>query len=134
MVYWTPYPWYIEPPNNGISSPLPMVFWNPYPWYIKPPTHGISNPLPMIYRTPVYGILNPLPMAYRTPYSCCLCIRPINKKLSSLCISNVYFDTDMISSRVIWQEYHWSLFYLSFLYFDKKKNSLEIQLRYKVLK
>ena len=35
-IYWTP--------------SLPMVFWPPYPWYIDPPTHGISTP-------PTHGII-----------------------------------------------------------------------------
>jgi hypothetical protein len=26
MVYWPPYPWYFDPPPNGISNPLSMVF------------------------------------------------------------------------------------------------------------
>jgi hypothetical protein len=73
MVYWPPYPWYIDPPTHGILTrlsmvfyPLPMVFWSPthgiisttlpvvyrppYPWYIDIPTHGILTPLPMIYQ------------------------------------------------------------------------------------
>ena len=59
MVYWTPYPWCIEPPTHGISNPLPTVFWTPYSWHIEPLTYGISNPLPMVYRIP-------LSMVYRT--------------------------------------------------------------------
>jgi hypothetical protein len=27
-------------------DPLPMVYRPPYPWYIDPPTNGISTPLP----------------------------------------------------------------------------------------
>jgi hypothetical protein len=42
MLFWPPYPWYVEPPTNSIS--------NPYPWDIENPSHGISNPLPMAYR------------------------------------------------------------------------------------
>ena len=76
MVFWPPYPWYIESLNHGISTPLPMVYRPPltmvyrpsthgilppitmvyrppYPWYIDPPAHGISTP-------PTYGISNPL--------------------------------------------------------------------------
>ena len=40
-------------------DPLPMVFWPPYPWYIDPPTHGILNPLPMVYRPPLHMIFWP---------------------------------------------------------------------------
>jgi hypothetical protein len=40
-IYWTP--------------SLPMVFWPPYPWYIDPPTHGILTPLPMVYQTLSFG-------------------------------------------------------------------------------
>ena len=58
MVYRPPYPWYIDPLNHGISTPLPMVYWPPYPWYFDPPTHGISTPLPMVYQTLSYGIMN----------------------------------------------------------------------------
>ena len=43
MIYWTPYSWYIKPPNLGILNPLPMVYWTLYPWYIELPTHGILN-------------------------------------------------------------------------------------------
>ena len=28
MVFWTPYPWYFEPPTHGILTP--------YPWYFDP--------------------------------------------------------------------------------------------------
>jgi hypothetical protein len=49
MVFWPPYPWYCDPPNHGISTPVPMVFWPPYQWDIEPPTHGISTPPPMVY-------------------------------------------------------------------------------------
>ena len=38
-----------------------MVFWPPYPWYIDPATHDILTPLTMVYRPP-------LPMEYRPPY------------------------------------------------------------------
>ena len=68
MVFWPPYPWYIDPPTHGILTP--------YPWYIDPPTHGILTPLPMVYRPPypwyfdppTHGILNPLPMVFWPPY------------------------------------------------------------------
>ena len=50
MVFWPPYPWYIDPPTHGILILLPMVFWPPYPWYFDPypwyfdtHTHGIST-------------------------------------------------------------------------------------------
>jgi hypothetical protein len=26
-------------PTDGISTPLPMVYWPPYPWYIDPPKY-----------------------------------------------------------------------------------------------
>jgi hypothetical protein len=41
MVYWTP----LLKTIHGISTPLPMVYWTPYPWYIDPPIHGILPPL-----------------------------------------------------------------------------------------
>ena len=31
---------------------IPWVGGSIYPWYIDPPTHGISTPLPMVYRPP----------------------------------------------------------------------------------
>jgi hypothetical protein len=34
MVFWLPYPWYIDP--------LPMIFWPTCLWYIKP-SYGIVN-------------------------------------------------------------------------------------------
>ena len=77
MVFWPPYPWYIDSPTHGISTLLPMVhvYRPPYPWHIDPPTHGISTPLTMIYQPPTHGILTLLPMVYRphnhgilTPY------------------------------------------------------------------
>jgi hypothetical protein len=37
-------------PDQLIS--MPMEYWTPYPWYIDPPTHGISTPLSMVYRPP----------------------------------------------------------------------------------
>jgi hypothetical protein len=47
---------------------LPMVFWPPYPWYIDPLNHGILTLLTMVYRPSTHGILTPLPMVYRPPY------------------------------------------------------------------
>ena len=37
--------------------PLPMLCRPPYPWYIDPPAHGISTPLPMVYQSLSYGII-----------------------------------------------------------------------------
>jgi hypothetical protein len=72
MVFWAPYPWYIEPlpmvfwpPTYVISNPLPMVFWSLYPWYFEPHIHGISKLLSMVFWTPTHGISNPLSMSYR---------------------------------------------------------------------
>ena len=60
MVYWPPYPWYIDPPTHCISTP--------YPWYIYPPTHGISTPPPnpWYFDPHAHGISTPLPMVYQT--------------------------------------------------------------------
>ena len=77
MVYWPPYPWYIDPPTHGILTLLPMEYRNLYPWYFDPPIHGISTPLPMVYWTPypwyidphIHCILTPLPTEYRPPYT-----------------------------------------------------------------
>jgi hypothetical protein len=63
MVFWPPYPWYIDPPTHGILTPLTMVYWPPYPWYIdlpnpwyiNPPTHGISSPLLWYYELLSFG-------------------------------------------------------------------------------
>ena len=75
MVYWPPYPWYIDPPypwyinppihgiltphTYGISTPPPppqlMVFWPPCPCNIDPPTYGISNPLLWYYELLSFG-------------------------------------------------------------------------------
>ena len=45
-----------RPPTHGILHPLPMAYGAPYPWYIDTPTHGISTPilgikthLPMVF-------------------------------------------------------------------------------------
>ena len=53
MVYQTVYHWYFDP-THGILTPLPMVYRPPYPWYIDPPiwyfdppNHGISTPIPI---------------------------------------------------------------------------------------
>jgi hypothetical protein len=58
MVFWPPYPWYIEP----------MVFRSSYPWYfdshthgILTPFHGILTPLPMVFWPPTHDILTPYP-------------------------------------------------------------------------
>ena len=58
MVYRPPYPWYIDPPNHGISTP--------YPWHIDPPSHGISTPNPWYFDPPAHAISTPLPMVYKT--------------------------------------------------------------------
>ena len=60
MVFWTPYPWYIEPPTYDSLTSLFMVLWPPYPWYFVP--------LHMVCRSPYYGMLTPLYMVYCTPY------------------------------------------------------------------
>jgi hypothetical protein len=56
MVFWPPYPWYIDSPTHGNLTPLSMVFiprthgiFTPYSWYFYPPTHGISKPLSMAF-------------------------------------------------------------------------------------
>ena len=77
-------PLYLEyrPPTHGISNRLPMVYRPSYPWYIDTPTHGISTPphgistLYLWYIDPPYPwyidplpiISTPLPMVYRPPY------------------------------------------------------------------
>jgi hypothetical protein len=33
-------------------TPITIVYRTPYPWYIEPPIHGLSSPIPMVYRTP----------------------------------------------------------------------------------
>jgi hypothetical protein len=62
--------WYFEP-HGKLLNPLPMVypmvFWPPYPWYIDPPTHGILNPLPMVYQPPYPWYFAPLPIEYWPP-------------------------------------------------------------------
>ena len=37
---------------NGYGGQYTMGRGSIYPWYIDPPTHGISTPLPMVYRPP----------------------------------------------------------------------------------
>jgi hypothetical protein len=37
-----------------------MVYWTPYPWYIDPPIHDILTPLPIEYRPPTHDILTSL--------------------------------------------------------------------------
>ena len=87
MVFWPPYPWYIDPyswysdpPTHGILTLLPMEYrppthgiLTPYPWYFDPPIHGISTPLPMIYwppypryfdSPPTHDILTSLPISW----------------------------------------------------------------------
>jgi hypothetical protein len=56
MVYRTHYPWYFDPPTNGILTPYPcyfdplrMVYRPPYPCYIGPITHGNLTPLCMVF-------------------------------------------------------------------------------------
>jgi hypothetical protein len=49
-----------EPPTDGISTPLPMVYWPPYPWYIEPLTYDISTPISMVFWPP-------LPIEYWPP-------------------------------------------------------------------
>ena len=82
MVFWTPYPWYIEPPTYDSLTSLSMVFWPPYPWYFVPlhmvcrsPYYGMLTPyiwyiVPPTHCIwpPTHGILTPLPMVYWTPY------------------------------------------------------------------
>ena len=38
--------------SMGMGVNIPWVEGSIYPWYIDPPTHGISTPLPMVYRPP----------------------------------------------------------------------------------
>ena len=38
--------------SMGMGVNIPWVGGSIYPWYIDPPTHGISTPLPMVYRPP----------------------------------------------------------------------------------
>jgi hypothetical protein len=70
MVYQPPYPWYIDSPTHGISTPLPMVY-RPPTWYFYPyPWHFYA--LSMEYRPSTHGILthlypwyfDPLPMTF----------------------------------------------------------------------
>ena len=78
MVYRPSYPWYIDPPTHGISTPLPMVFLllsmiyrpptygvsTPYPWYIDPLPMLCRSLYPWYINPPTHGILTPLPMAH----------------------------------------------------------------------
>ena len=57
MVFWPPYPWYIDPPTHGILNPLPMVYRPPYPWYFVPPTHRISTPYTWYFDLPAYLLI-----------------------------------------------------------------------------
>ena len=68
MVFWSPYPCYLDRPIPSILTPLPMVCW--------PLIHGILTPLTMEYRSPIHGILtpthsisNPLTMVFWSTYS-----------------------------------------------------------------
>jgi hypothetical protein len=58
------YPWYFEPPNHGILTPIHDIStphsWyieSPYPWYIDHVTHEILTPYPWY--------IDPPPMVYR---------------------------------------------------------------------
>jgi hypothetical protein len=46
------------------THPLSMVFWPPYPWYIDPPTHGILTPYPWNIDPPTHDILTSLPISW----------------------------------------------------------------------
>jgi hypothetical protein len=63
-VYWTPYPWYIDPHNHGIFTHFSMAYQTPthgilkpYSWYIEPPTHGNLTPVPMVHWPSTHGIM-----------------------------------------------------------------------------
>jgi hypothetical protein len=60
----TPYWWHIDPPTHGILTHLSMVYWPPYPWYIDHPIHGILIPLPMEYRPHTHDMLTSLPITW----------------------------------------------------------------------
>ena len=60
-IWSSAYPWYIDPPTHGISTPQPMEYQPPYPWYINPPTYGILTHLPMVFWPPTHGISTPQP-------------------------------------------------------------------------
>ena len=46
----------LGPKRLDVGSPwyLTRVYWTLYPWYIEPSTHGILNHLPMVYWIGVY--------------------------------------------------------------------------------
>ena len=74
MVFWTPYPWYIEPPTYDSLTSLSMVFWPPYPWYfvpytwyVDPPTMVCWPPLYMVYCTPYPLYLTSYPWYFNPP-------------------------------------------------------------------
>ena len=71
MVFWPPYPCYIEPPINGILNRypwyythLPMVFW--------PPTHVILTHLSMVFWTATHGIIPTCPWYFEPRTHCIL--------------------------------------------------------------
>jgi hypothetical protein len=87
MVFWIPYPWYIET-NIQVTltrypwciEPLSMVYGTPYPWYsdtfpwyFNPYAHGILTPFPYFdhcpwyFNPPTHGVSNSLSMVYWTP-------------------------------------------------------------------
>ena len=72
MVYWTPYPWYIEPPTHGILNPVSKVFWTHYPSHIEPTAHCILTPYIWYINPTIHGISNSMSMVYRTPYPWCM--------------------------------------------------------------
>ena len=47
MVYRSPYPWYFDPPTDGILTPSTHGI-------STPPTHGISTPLPWYFDPPYF--------------------------------------------------------------------------------
>jgi hypothetical protein len=47
---------------------LSMVYWTSYPWYFEPPIQGILDPLPIVYRTHCSLYFNPLHMVYQSHY------------------------------------------------------------------
>jgi hypothetical protein len=49
MAYRTPST--LKAPTHGILIPISIVFWHPYPWYIECHIHGISSNLSMVYQT-----------------------------------------------------------------------------------
>jgi hypothetical protein len=43
-------------------------YWTSYPWYFEPPIQGILDPLPIVYRTHCSLYFNPLHMVYQSHY------------------------------------------------------------------